>query len=82
MKPEAQARTEIDRQLQEAGWVVQDRSGLNLAAGPGVAVREFLSLVGPSDYVLFVDGIAVAGVSARRAQAACPPRARPAPRFG
>lgn len=38
--PEARAREDIDRQLELAGWVVQDRDQLNVHAGPGVAVRE------------------------------------------
>jgi hypothetical protein len=38
--PEAIAREDIDRQLQAAGWIMQDRAKLNIHAGPGVAVRE------------------------------------------
>ncbi len=38
---EQQARIEIDRQLDAAGWQVQDRERMNLYAGRGVAVREF-----------------------------------------
>lgn len=38
--PQAIARIDIDRQLEAAGWVVQDRAQLNPLAGPGVAVRE------------------------------------------
>ncbi len=52
--PEIRARQEIDRQLQAAGWIVQDRERLNLYAGPGVAVREFPVEGGTADYVLFV----------------------------
>ena len=52
--PEVRARQEIDRQLQAAGWIVQDREHLNLYAGPGVAVREFPVEGGTADYVLFV----------------------------
>jgi hypothetical protein len=40
-RPEEAAREEIDTALTEAGWVVQDMGDLNLAAGIGVAVREF-----------------------------------------
>jgi type I restriction enzyme R subunit len=53
--PEALARKRIDMDLVEAGWVVQDRDALNLAAGLGVAVREFQTDAGPCDYLLFVD---------------------------
>jgi type I restriction enzyme R subunit len=40
MTPERKARRQIDPLLQQSGWIVQDRSGINLAAGPGVAIRE------------------------------------------
>jgi hypothetical protein len=40
-RPEEAAREEIDAALTEAGWLVQDMGDLNLAAGIGVAVREF-----------------------------------------
>ncbi|NPA92848.1 MAG: DEAD/DEAH box helicase family protein [Chloroflexi bacterium] len=52
--PEALAREKIDRQLEAAGWIVQDRKRLNVYAGPGVAVREFPVEGGEADYVLFV----------------------------
>jgi type I restriction-modification system DNA methylase subunit len=39
--PEQQARAIIDEQLTAAGWVMQDRDEVNLAAAAGVAVREF-----------------------------------------
>lgn len=63
--PEQLARVEIDRALAAAGWLVQDRDAMNLAAGPGVAVREFpmASGHGFADYLLFVKGKA-AGVTA------------------
>jgi type I restriction enzyme R subunit len=53
---EARARRNIDRQLAAAGWVVQDRNELNLYAGLGVAVREFVlaSGHGKVDYLLYV----------------------------
>jgi len=37
MTPEERARQQIDLLLQQSGWIVQDRSQINLAAGPGVA---------------------------------------------
>jgi hypothetical protein len=43
---EARARVEIDRQLEACGWVVQDRSAMNLYAAQGVAVREFIMATG------------------------------------
>jgi len=64
---EARARALIDRQLEAAGWVVQDRSGLNLFAGPGVAVREFIMAAGHgrADYVLYVDKKVVGVIEAK-----------------
>ena len=55
---EAQARIKIDRQLVDAGWIVQHVNRANLSAGPGVAVREFILEQGHGwvDYLLFVDG--------------------------
>ncbi len=53
--PEARARQNIDSQLTACGWVVQDRLGMNLYAGRGVAVREFPLNPGYADYLLFVD---------------------------
>ena len=68
LTPEAQARVEIDRQLAEAGWVVQGHDRLNLGAGRGVAVREFPLARGhgTADYLLFVDRKAVAVVEAKK----------------
>ena len=43
---EQRARVLIDRQLEAAGWLVQDKSALNLFAGPGVAVREAVMAAG------------------------------------
>ena len=66
-KPEELARHEIDRQLEECGWVVQDRSEINLSAGQGVAIREFKLKPdhGFVDYLLFVDGQAVGVLEAK-----------------
>ena len=41
MTPEAKAREQIDKKLQESGWVIQNLKTLNLTAALGVAVREF-----------------------------------------
>ena len=54
--PEQIARDNIDKQLTACGWIIQNKSTLNLSAGVGIAVREYLTDVGPADYVLFVDG--------------------------
>lgn len=37
MKPEDKAREEIDRQLEQCGWIVQDHSQMNISAGPGAS---------------------------------------------
>lgn len=56
--PEAKARTRIDLALAEAGWTLQDRDDMNLAAASAIAVREFKLDRGHGfvDYMLFLDG--------------------------
>lgn len=63
--PEQKARDRIDRQLAAAGWVVQDNKAIDFAVGPGIAVREYQTDVGPADYVLFVDKQAVGVIEAK-----------------
>jgi type I restriction enzyme R subunit len=65
--PEEQAREEIDRLLSQAGWIVQDKSAVNLSASRGVAVRELTFKTGEPDYTLFVDGKAIGTVEAKPA---------------
>ncbi len=64
---EAKARTKIDQKLVEAGWVVQDKKKANLAAGPGVAIREFTHGEGHgrSDYALYLDRQLVGALEAK-----------------
>lgn len=66
--PEAKARAEIDAALEAAGWVIQNRDELNLAAAQGVAVRELKLKRGHgfADYLLFVDGKAVGVLEAKK----------------
>lgn len=66
MTPEQKAREVIDKKLAQSGWVVQDRKQLNLLAGLGVAVREFPTSTGSVDYALFVEGIPVGIVEAKK----------------
>ena len=67
-EPEALARIDIDRQLEAAGWVVQDRAELNLFAGPGVAIREVsIPGAGEADYLLVAGRKAVGVVEAKPA---------------
>lgn len=65
MKPEEQARQDIDKQLDKANWNIQDYKKINLGAGPGVAVREFPTNAGPVDYALFANRKAVGVVEAK-----------------
>jgi len=64
--PEQIARDKIDKMLIDAGWVVQSKKKINLAANKGVAVREYQTDVGPADYVLFVDRKPVGIIEAKR----------------
>jgi type I restriction enzyme R subunit len=65
-KPESRAREQSNRQLTDAGWIVQDRAAANLGAGLGVAVREFPLKGGPVDCLLYVDGAAAGAVEAKK----------------
>lgn len=64
--PEQLARDQIDQQLIACGWVIQHKDKINLAAGPGIAIREYLTDAGPADYVLFVDRKPVGLIEAKR----------------
>src|SRR5690242_17707539 len=68
LSPEAKARNNIDRQLTEAGWIVQSRDQANVTAGRGVAVTYFplKSGYGQADYLLYVDGIPAGVVEAKK----------------
>ena len=67
MTPEAKARINIDNMLEQSGWVVQNLDAINLYAGVGVAVREFVLKPGhgTADYLLFVDGKPLGVVEAK-----------------
>jgi type I restriction enzyme R subunit len=64
---EARARVLIDRQLEAAGWAVQDRKDLNLFDGSGQAVREKIMAAGHgrADYLLYVDKQVVGVIEAK-----------------
>jgi type I restriction enzyme, R subunit len=64
--PEQSARDRIDAMLVEAGWLVQDKKAINFNSGPGIAIREYQTDVGPADYVLFVDKTPVGVIEAKR----------------
>src|SRR2546428_14013067 len=63
--PEELARENIDKLLNECGWILQKRSTINLSAGRGIAIREGLLKGGEVDYLLFVDGKAIGTVEAK-----------------
>lgn len=65
MTPEEKARRDIDRQLDQCGWLVQDRTEMHISAGPGVAVREFPMITGEADYLLYAGGKAIGVVEAK-----------------
>lgn len=64
--PEQIARDNIDKQLILCGWIIQDKKKINFAAGTGIAVREYQTDIGPADYVLFIDRVAVGIIEAKR----------------
>jgi type I restriction enzyme, R subunit len=64
--PEQLARDKIDKLLINSGWLIQNKSAINLAAGVGVAVREYQTNVGPADYILFVNKKPVGVIEAKR----------------
>ena len=65
MNPEDKARQDIDRQLGQCGWAVQDKGQMNISAALGVAVREFPMLTGEVDYLLYVSGKAIGVLEAK-----------------
>ncbi|WP_435356151.1 DEAD/DEAH box helicase family protein [Emticicia sp. SJ17W-69] len=64
--PEQIARDNIDKALIACGWIIQGIKQVNLYANVGVAVKEYLTDVGPADYVLFVDGKPCGVIEAKR----------------
>ena len=64
--PEQKARANIDRQLTQAGWIVQNYKALNPSAGLGIAVREYPTESGSADYILFIDRKPVGVIEAKR----------------
>src|SRR5680860_577004 len=65
LSPEDWARRRIDGQLEAAGWDVQSRDEVNVAAGLGVAVRDRRGMPDP-DCLLFVDGKACGTYEAKK----------------
>lgn len=69
MTPEEKTRLVIDEKLKQSGWGIQDMKKLNLSVALGVAVREFPTSTGEVDYALFVEGLPVGVVEAKREEA-------------
>ena len=65
MLPEEKARIEIDRQLIELGYTVQDLSELDLSVSRGVVIREYPTSTGPVDYLIFIDGTPIGVIEAK-----------------
>jgi len=65
LKPEEEAREEIDSLLEAAGWKIQQLNALNLGASLGIAVCEFPLSTGHADYLLFVNRRPVGVVEAK-----------------
>jgi len=63
--PEQKTRDNIDAMLEQAGWKVQPKKKIDFNAGPGIAVQEYDTDVGPADYVLFVNKQAVGVIEAK-----------------
>ena len=64
--PEQIAREQIDKRLEQSGWIIQDMKKVNPMASLGVAVREYPTSTGPVDYALFVFGKPVGVVEAKK----------------
>jgi type I site-specific restriction endonuclease len=64
--PEELARQKIDALLSQCGWILQNRSTINLSAGRGIAIREaLLKDRDEVDYLLFAEGRAIGTVEAK-----------------
>ena len=68
MSPEEKSRLIIDEKLKQCGWVLQNMKELNPMASIGVAVREYPTSTGPVDYALFVEGVPVGVIEAKRSE--------------
>jgi type I restriction enzyme, R subunit len=63
--PEQKARKNIDKQLEQCGWIVQDYQSLNLSESTGIAIREFPIGKEHANYILFIDRVAVGVIEAK-----------------
>ena len=67
LTPEQQAREQIDRMIEAAGWQVQSRDQMNRTTAPSVVVCEFPLTTGAVDYMLFAQGRPIGLVEAKKA---------------
>ncbi len=63
--PEVAARRNIDKMLEQSGWVVQDYENLDFGTNTGVAVREYPLGREACDYALFIGRHPVGVVEAK-----------------
>src|SRR5687768_240294 len=63
--PEDKTREQIEGLLAQSGWLVQNRSAIDLGAARGVAIRQAAihRKQDEADYLLFADGKAIATVT-------------------
>ena len=67
MTPEEKARRNIDKMLEASGWQVQNYAERDTDVALGVAVREYpLANAQRADYLLFVNGLAVGFIEAKK----------------
>jgi type I restriction enzyme R subunit len=67
LTPEQRARLVIDKNLELAGWIIQNRDHINLGAGQGIAVREVpMGDGGYADYLLYVNSKIVGVIEAKK----------------
>jgi type I restriction enzyme, R subunit len=66
LTPEQYARENIDKQLTQAGWIVQDLKEFNPSASLGIAVREYPTESGSADYILFIDRKPIGVIEAKK----------------
>jgi len=64
--PEQIARDNIDDQLEQCRWVIQDKNNINLGSDAGVAVRDYPTDHGIADYVLFYDRKPIGVIEAKK----------------
>ena len=67
MTPEAEARQTIDGMLRTSGWQIQNYAERESDASLGVAIREYLLQdEQQADYLLFINGVAVGILEAKK----------------